>query len=356
MRKLVALVAMVMFAASLSATVASPAHATFPGRNGRIVFEGCDDVSCQIYTVNPDGSALRQVTDDDTFNLVPDWSPDGTHIVYSKFTAGRNHLHIMSADGSNDHQLTPDDPNAGELWPHFMPDGKTIVFTQFAEDGGISSIRPDGTHKRAIVPIPTNGESYNDAIPSPNGERLAFNLFGRRGILVGVYVSKADGSHQRLVSPPRLEGWSPDWNPHGRKLVFSSNNDRPNSAIYSVHANGADVEEITHPAFPFDDITPSYSPRGDRIAFASDRRYPDLCCTDLFVMSSDGSGRHRIPLPPSLTFIYGPKWGSAPLLSGPSDPIRTGRSDDSGTRGEAMRKACAAIRDPARSNLCGAVR
>ncbi|MBZ5657760.1 MAG: hypothetical protein LAO56_21050 [Acidobacteriia bacterium] len=58
-----------------------PAHATFPGKNGRIAFiQGMD-----VYTMNSDGSDVKQLT-----NLGPDngaawesWSPDGKQIVFN---------------------------------------------------------------------------------------------------------------------------------------------------------------------------------------------------------------------------------------------------------------------------------
>ena len=60
-----------------------PASASFPGKNGRIAFVLGPD----IYTMNPDGSDIRQLT-----NLGPDssafwesWSPDGKLIVFNEY-------------------------------------------------------------------------------------------------------------------------------------------------------------------------------------------------------------------------------------------------------------------------------
>ena len=45
---------------------AAPAHATFPGHNGKIVFthyvDGDDESTADIYTVSPDGRHLRNLT------------------------------------------------------------------------------------------------------------------------------------------------------------------------------------------------------------------------------------------------------------------------------------------------------
>src|SRR6185436_3347618 len=90
--------------------------------NGRILFTHCEDPSgCQIYTANPDGSALEQVTSgEDSFQ--GDWSPDGERIAYVSFTSGDAAIWIANADGSDPQQLTPDDPDSDNFWPRFSPD------------------------------------------------------------------------------------------------------------------------------------------------------------------------------------------------------------------------------------------
>jgi hypothetical protein len=64
----------------------APATAGAAPVNGRILFLRCGN-SCQIYTANPDGTAIDRVTSDgDSFD--GDWSPDGTKIVYASTRSG----------------------------------------------------------------------------------------------------------------------------------------------------------------------------------------------------------------------------------------------------------------------------
>lgn len=93
--------------------------------------------------------------------------------------------------------------------------------------------------------------------------------------------------------------------------MISSNGFRLNSAIYRLRPDGTGLRRLTRPSFPHNDILPSPSPAGDRVAFVSDRRRPDLCCNELFVMRSDGGGLHRVPTG-DLTGVGNPDWGSAP--------------------------------------------
>jgi Tol biopolymer transport system component len=59
----VALLAMLVLPAS--------AHAAFPGHNGKIAFSSNADGDDEIYTINPDGTGLAQLT----HNTVPDRQP-----------------------------------------------------------------------------------------------------------------------------------------------------------------------------------------------------------------------------------------------------------------------------------------
>lgn len=309
--RLIALASLVALIAIPGARTGRPASATPPGVNGRIVFSS----SGLIYTVNPDGSALRLVADEG-FNFGADWSPDARQIAYASDRSGSLRIWISDADGTHPRQLTPEDPDTADLLPHFTPDGRTILFQNCLGadcDGGIFSVRTDGTDPRVIAP--NSGDSFNWPVPSPDGARIAFNQWHVAGIKMGIHVMRADGTRNRLLSPRQLEGFGPDWAPDGRRILFSSNVDRPNSAIYSMTADGSHVRRLTHPKFPFDDFAASYSPDGKRIVFASDRLHDDRCCSDIFTMRADGKKITRVPLSVPANF---PRWGTAPLLSGES--------------------------------------
>jgi hypothetical protein len=81
------------------------ANASFPGENGRIAFVQWPD----IFTMNPDGSDVRQLTNlgPDRFAFWESWSPDGKQIVFNESSSAdfRFELWLMNADGSNQHVL-----------------------------------------------------------------------------------------------------------------------------------------------------------------------------------------------------------------------------------------------------------
>ncbi len=63
--------------------------------------------------------------------------------------------------------------------------------------------------------------------------------------------------------------YSPAWSPDERALVFSGIDRRGFSDLYVYHTESGELERLTNDSY--DDRDPSFSPDGERIAFASDR-------------------------------------------------------------------------------------
>jgi hypothetical protein len=115
------------------------------------------------------------------------------------------------------------------------------------------------------------------------------------------------------------------------------------------------LRRLTRPGYPNNDFLPSPSPAGDRVVFVSDRRYPDVCCNDLFVMRSDGSGLHRVPTG-DLNGVGNPDWGPAPRDSGAGAAAGATGSQLRSQAGAATAAArgCAPGPEPQLTGPCGA--
>jgi hypothetical protein len=64
---------------------ASPAYATFPRQNGKIVFVSNWSGSWPLYTIDPDGTDLAQITNlagTDFDSWLPSFSPDAKQIAF----------------------------------------------------------------------------------------------------------------------------------------------------------------------------------------------------------------------------------------------------------------------------------
>jgi TolB protein len=62
-----------------------------------------------IYTVNADGSGLKNVTDHPAFDQSLHWSPGGTRFLFSSDRSGNREIYVANADGTGVVKLT-DDP------------------------------------------------------------------------------------------------------------------------------------------------------------------------------------------------------------------------------------------------------
>ncbi len=319
-----------------SATGVSPASGSLPPKqssapaatDGRLVFN--DFGTGQLYTANPDGSALVQITHlRNSAAFAPQWSPDSTHVVYwvFPFATGEPRLYEVNADGSGRHLVTTETPGYSDYTPDYTPDGQRIVYARCRPDppGGcaVYSVRVDGTDRQAITRFGQGERSTFEfwTRVSPDGAWVSFNRFGWKGINVQTWLVGIDGTDAHPVTKPRQVGSNAAWSPNSRSLYFQGGS--PSGLglhIFKTPVSGSHATQLTSTDFPNGDYLPGVSPRGDRVAFISDRTHPDLCCQDLYVMGAAGSGQQLVET--GLSLVGPPDWGSASLQTGPSVRLR----------------------------------
>jgi Tol biopolymer transport system component len=304
--------------ASTDGDTASARNVGAAPSDGRIVFS--DFQTGQVYTVNPDGSALVQVThlNPGQFATQPQWGPEGRRIVFAANLRGSFRLYVVSASGAHMRRVAFDGHGYDNFTPTFSNNGRRILYTRCRPDppGGcaIYSIRADGTGRRPLTHYRERireGEDFFPAV-SPNGRSIAFTRFDTGGVLAQVWVMRSDGARAHSITPVRLEAGQPRWTADGRHLLIVNNAAHLGDSVYRVRPDGSRLHLLTTPRWPNNDLFPAPSSRGDRIAFASDRTHRDLCCVELYVMRSNGGGEHMVKT--GQHGVVFPDWGSAPLL------------------------------------------
>ena len=291
-------------------------HGRLPPATGRIAFD--DFVTGQIYAVNPDGTGLAQLTHEPKKFTAqwPAWSPNGSRILFVRLNPsnGMGRIWIMNANGTSQRQLASDAPGYRDYQPSYAPDSKHIVFSRCAPDEGLCAIwimRSDGTHRRLVVPsIEAPNETGNfDPKVSPDGRQITFTRFGFKGVISQVWVVRIDGTHAHPLTAPRLEASGPSWAPDSKHIAFVSNSGRPQASLFVMRSSGTAVTRLVTTKWPTNNFGPAYAPGGGQIAFSSDRRHPDLCCEELFLMRADGSRQHLVRT--GLQGVVNVAWGTA---------------------------------------------
>jgi len=199
--------------------------------------------SYDIFTANPDGSDVKQLTTTPGYDAEAIISSDGKKIVFTSIRNGDLDIYTMDADGSNVKQLTHELGYDGG--PTFSPDGQLIVYR---------------AHH------PKTEQEINDY-----KELLAQNLI--RPTYLEIWLMKADGSDKRQVTDLGAASFAPAFYPDGKHIIFSSNvgstGGMGNFELYGVDLDGRNLERITY-TDGFDGF-PMFSPDGKKLVWISGR-------------------------------------------------------------------------------------
>ncbi len=205
-----------------------------------------------------------------------------TRVVYIDESGGRTErrkrLAIMDQDGANVRFLSNGDDLV--LTPRFSPSRQEITYMSFAGDQPRVYLLQLETGQREIVgnfPGMTFAPRF-----SPDGQKVIMSL-GRNDGNSNIYtLDLRSRATTRLTDSDAIDT-SPSYSPDGRQIVFAS--DRGGrTQIYVMSADGADPRRVSFGEGVYS--TPVWSPRGDLIAFTkqSGGRFA------IGVMRPDGSG------------------------------------------------------------------
>ena len=272
-------------------------------RAGVLAFSSVRDGNSDIYVIHADGTNLLRVTAQETRELEPCWSPDGSMIAYQSQRPSWV-IYAANADGTNELQVTN-----GLSWsPSWSPDGEAIAYSAGAAIHQVSLVR-------GAAELLTQGGTCGRPNWSPDGQSIAFH--STRSGNNEIYILRLEEGELKAITNHAARDFLASWSPDGQRLAFASDRDG-DLDIYTIGVDGTDLLQLTNN--DTDDLLPAWSPDGKWIAFVSERDGN----AEIYLMQPDGSCGIRLTVNPGEDMY--PSWkpiaeaADEPPASPPSGP------------------------------------
>jgi serine/threonine protein kinase len=175
-----------------------------------------------IVTVSRDGSDWRDVTNDAPFDRYVRWSPDGKQLVFTSDRNGGSEVWTCNPDGTNLRQITfLNNPEIAPGFPVWSPDGRRLCFTTRESQTYMLDLTKNW-NEQTPQPIGFN-ENVTGFITwdwSPDGKRLGGIIYEGDARFIGFYSFETN-RYEKIAEGVNVNS---SWLPDSRRVVYGIGN------------------------------------------------------------------------------------------------------------------------------------
>lgn len=218
----------------------------------RILFTSERDGNREVYIMNADGNGLVNLTQHPAHDWQPAWSPDGTQVVFSSYRDGNWEIYLINTDGSNLTRLT-DHPES-DFSPTWSPDGKKILFA--SRRSGNADLYVLDLESRKLTQLTRSKQDEYDPAWSPDGQWIAFTtLIDEES---DIFVMRSDGSNPvNLTNSRYANDFQPVWTQYSEAIIFVSYTAADGDHdLFRIRRDGRELTRLTDDEM--DNVSPSW--------------------------------------------------------------------------------------------------
>jgi len=271
-----------------------------------IVFSGrVDGSNLDLFSICPDGSNLRQLTNTPANEVLPAWSPDGSRLAYASDSSGINQVIIFTVASGETEQVTIENQNDLAKW---IPGQERLAFRS-ADGQGLWWWSVIDLNSKAISQMTEPSYDFFFQTPawSPDGTKVLYMSLAEQAARNDgssqIHLRNSDGSDDRALTANIWANINPAWSPTGQTIIFLSEMDGiyNSFALYSMNPDGSDQQKFTEPIFPENTLF-SIAPDGSAVVIDN---APDM--GQLALINLETGLMAQIPLPPGYQAFH-PAW------------------------------------------------
>jgi Tol biopolymer transport system component len=200
-----------------------------------------------VFAMNTDGTNPVSLTANDVTDTTPSYSPDGRKIAFARDVDpspmnDQFDIFIANADGSGAIDITATRTATQEASPDFSPDGTGIIWCTV--DGGDIDYFASGVDGSSPVNLTAdNPTADQDAVYTTDGERIALarDVDPGPGLNSDIFlINAADGSGANDIVQGPADDRIPAPSPDGQRLAFERG-----GQIWIAGINGSDPVNLT---------------------------------------------------------------------------------------------------------------